>query len=160
VAWVRAVCVVKKCVTNRNCSLFGELSRHLLFPVYVCVCVCVCTYVFICTYVCVTYCVCMYVFVYVCMYVLCVYMYYACVMYLCVCVCVYVCGYVWIIYVNMYFRADCFTGRTTEEPCFNFHQVEENYFLFRAPRGPLVPIQFLHFSRTGYSPQGVKDAQE
>jgi hypothetical protein len=69
---------------------------------------------------------------------------------MCVCVCMYE-----FMYVNMYVRADCFTGRTTEEPCFNFHQEEEIYFLFRAPRGPLEPTQILHLSGTGYSSQGV-----
>jgi hypothetical protein len=63
------------------------------------------------------------------------------------------------VYMCVYVLADCFTCRTTEEPCFNFHQGKEFYFLFRAPRGLLEPTQFLHLSGTGYSSQEVKAVQ-
>ena len=101
---------------------------------YVCVCVYVCMHV--CMYLCKHVCVCMYV---------------------CMCIFMYVCVYV---YMCVYVLADCFMGRTIEEPCLNFHQGKEFYFLFSAPRGPLEPIQFVHLSGTGYSSQGVKAAQE
>ena len=142
VVWVGAVCVVEKCVASRNFWLLGELHRQFLTRVYIYIYIYVC----VCVYVCIMY-VCMYacmylgmhVCVYICMY---VYICYVCV---CVCVCVLV---------------DCFTGRTTEELCFSFHQVKEFYFLFIAPRGPLEPTQFLHLSGTGYPTQRVKAAQQ
>jgi hypothetical protein len=115
---------------------------------YVCVYVCmyyVCVCVYVCMYVCVCMCVCMYL------------LYLGIYVFMPACVCVYVCM---CIYVCVYFPADSFTGRTTEKTCFNFHQGKEIYFLFRAPRGPLEPTQFLHLSGTGYSSQGVKAAKE